>query len=182
MTYDLTTLGFKSPQAGESVQLWTHFKQLADSVQAEYDGRPGCTIRSNAGGQSIPNNSSTVADFDTTDEDSGGMADLVNNRILVTRAGLYLVTLGWCYTSTNTTGTRDVLLRRRDSVAGIDKNLACSYLPAAAGFMMGAITSRLTRCVVGDYFFGLYLHSAGVAQVTPNTNDNLFLSAQWVKP
>lgn len=180
MTYDLTALGFKSPQSGETVQLWTHFKALADSVQYEYDHRPAATISATVA-QSVANNVTTNLQYDTAVGDPASY-DLTNDRLLCPRDGLYRVEalVSWVASGT---GLRQQGITYHPSAGGGDAYVGMNNNVASSATNQAfPVVSKLVPCVAGDYFYMRVLQTNGAALNTYVGLLGVWLSHQWVRP
>lgn len=70
---------------------------------------PAARMR-NSVNQSIPNNTATTVQFDTTVFDTAGMAQPANDRLVIPSAGVYEVG-GWVQWASHATGRRSLLVR-----------------------------------------------------------------------
>lgn len=184
MTFDLTTLGFKSPQSNEHTRLWEHFKGLADSVQAEYDSRPFAYLYRTTG-QSIATGAGvyTNADYDGAFGRAANI-DLVNNRILVDRSGYYRIDSSVAWSLLAGAGARAMLIMQRDASAATDLTL-CQVTWNGTDV---TTTTNPQRAVAfapadpGDYFYLKFSQTQGTAQNVGGGQALNYLVANWLRP
>jgi hypothetical protein len=182
MTYDTTTHGLKYPQPGESVQLWTHFQQLAESVETWLKGYPAATItKSDTTNLAVSGTLYNITYDGSVANSRADMIDLANDRILVPVAGLYEVEASVGFGS-NGTGYRAAQLYWHDTVGAAETIIGAAYLPtnaAGSGTYFG-VKSRFVNAVPGDYFYVKQAQLSGGALLTSATFPN-WLSARLVK-
>lgn len=126
-----------------------------------------------ATGLSIPNN--VVTDLSmvgaTVAYDTGGMANVANNRIDIKTTALYVITLtvGWQAPGTPT-GNRDALIFR-NSVSPASAYIANDYRPAQASSStaVNLVTDPLPL-TAGDSIVGRVLHTQGAVLTTLSQN------------
>lgn len=139
---------------------------------------PACKIRNT--NQSIPHNVTTNVQFSATTVDSysardeGDMADLANDRILIRKTGLYLITFNNLWLS----GSAPGLLRSDIVKNGTSVNAVFDPGTAAALSQKVEHSELLTA---GDIITARVFQTSGVARsIDHNTYDNVLeLSAVW---
>ena len=110
------------PPAAEKTTLDGDTRNPAGGILAAHDTaqRTGdFVLLSLSGDQGIPDTTPTQIAFDTIDKDGGLLADLVNNRAKIKRAGLYLA-VGKTRWATNSTSYRELRLRAAGSTVAKD--------------------------------------------------------------
>lgn len=141
---------------------------------------PACKIRNS--NQSIATGGGTVAlQYSNTTIDTyaarteGPMADLVNDRIVIRKAGLYLIKSNVLWLA----GTAAGILRSNLSINGTVNNAV--FDPGVAVALSQAVTS-VELLAVNDIITASCSQTTGVARsVDNNTYDNIFeLSAVWL--
>lgn len=182
MAYDSTTHGFKSPQPGESVQLWDHFATLTASIETWLKGYPAaCLTKSDTTNMAVSGTLTNITYDGSVVDSRADMIDLANDRILVPMTGLYEVAAGVSFGS-NATGYRAAQLYHHNTTSGTEDIIAAMYVPAnAAGSgTYFTITSKLVRAVPGDYFYVKQAQLSTAALATTNTFPQWF-SGKLVK-
>ena len=130
--------------------------------------------------QSIPSTTDTIIDLNVQDINIGGMTDLANNRVLITKDGTYKVDGKVAFSPDATAGS----YRR----CGIRKNGTTSYLGVpldpnvATGLPTIPSVSELLALTAGDYLELMALHSKPTALNTMVTPYDSHISAVWMGP
>lgn len=115
----------------------------------------------------------TVQTFNTTTEDTDGMADLANNQIVCKTAGLYVLT-GYLAFASNATGYRGALIYVNGAIVVSD------YRPAVSGQATPIpVESRPFRLAVNDTVQLRGIQTSGGPLLTQITNGTAYLSARW---
>ncbi|WP_155251606.1 hypothetical protein [Salinispora cortesiana] len=144
-------------------------------LTAERLGGAVCVMTTTAT-PSIPHASYTKVELTSTSEDSGGMADPANGRIVCTRAGLYRVAAAVGF-SLNSVGSRALAVYRFNSSAGIG-----TAVPATpSGISARLSTSGLIRLAVGHYLeIFVWQNSGGSLNLYSQFGVSARLDAEWV--
>jgi hypothetical protein len=131
--------------------------------------------------QAFANNTLTNVAFDA----SAGLAaciDLVNDRLLVPRDGLYRVD-GCCSWTANGTGYRRQGITYHPSAGGGDAYVGVNDSVATSAISQSCpIVSKLVQCVAGDYFYMRAQQTSGGSLNSYVGLLGVFMSIQWVKP
>lgn len=167
--------GYTYPDSGGSVNLWEHFEELAEDVDADVEPlkRGFYAHMTNSATQSVANATRTQALFNTTVLDTPtGLANLTSDQLDIGEDGVYVITAQGTFAS-NATGYRGVALYKNGSV----DNLAISLLPAVTGLPTRVpVSTPPVRLVAGDNIrAGLYQASGGALN-TDNSNGGVWLS------
>lgn len=165
-----------TPTTGEQVQI-----AEINSAFSKFDNNfiPACKIRNTT--QSIPNNAFTAVQFATTTLDTysarseGAMADLVNDKIIIRKAGIYQCT----FKSLWLAGTAAGVLR-----SDLMKNGAPNdtwFDPGVAGACSQIVTHEEVLAV-NDEISARVFQTTGVARsIDYNTYDHVLeLSVVWL--
>lgn len=118
----------------------------------------------------IPNNSTTVCDYDSTSFDSyatrpeGPMADLVNNWIIIRKAGVYICSINGNFVA-NATGVRRLDLAKN----GIIQAGAGPYLSFVGGQNGLGFTTALSLAVNDKVSAQAFQNSGGTLDFGKNT-------------
>lgn len=170
-----------TPGTGENVQiseLNTNFDKLDNSFV------PSAKIYLNTGvtTQTLVNNTATAHDYDNTDHDTysaraeGAMADLAGNRIVIRKAGIYMlaVSTGW---NGNATGVRRLMLFKNAAIIG-----HIEISPAPAGFVTSIGLATPEVCAVNDAFTVQTIQTSGGPLDVANGTivKACFLAATWM--
>ena len=140
---------------------------------------PACKIRNTT--QAIPNNAFTAIQWATTTLDTysarpeGPMADLVNDKIIIRKAGIYLLRLNTLWLAGTAAGIVRVDLQKN----GAPNNAIFDPSPA------GAISQCVSHCellAANDEISARAFQTSGVARSLDfNTYDHVLeLSAVWI--
>lgn len=107
-----TASGLVYPASSANTQLWTHFQNLADSIEPFISKPIGRLLKSAA--QSINNTTETAVTFDTEIWDTHNFHSNVTNtdRVTPTVAGYYRVTVVGAWSGASTTGERRIFVSK----------------------------------------------------------------------
>lgn len=114
--------------------------------------------------QSIPNAVGTRVDMDTIDYDTGGLVDLVNDRINIPISGKYLIGGGARFPITTPAGHKEVRTTYHDSVANTDFRVDLDGSEVATGVAPALSTDTVFDCKAGDYVYLSVYQNSGAAQ------------------
>jgi hypothetical protein len=150
----------------------------ADASGLTWFTPPSCVVR-RLTPQSINDNTSTLVNFDTEDEDNASMHDTVTNntRITIPVSGRYLV---WAAVefATHATGIRSLLIRRQTA----NFTLIRQRLAAADGADVTALAICCHRFLSsGDYIeCEVYQNSGGALNVNAVFQNTPYFGAMWL--
>lgn len=165
-----------TPGTGEAAQiaeLNTNFSKLDNHFI------PACKIRNT--NQSIPHNTFTAVQFGTTTLDTfssrseGDMADLANDKIIIRKAGIYLIRFNNLWLS----GTAAGILRSDLMKNGSPNNAVFDMAPTGA---VSQIVQHFDLLAANDEISARVFQTSGVARsIDHNTYDHVLeLSVVWL--
>jgi hypothetical protein len=146
--------------------------QAAISVQA-LQNKPFCELQT-AAVQALTGSAFTNLNLTTVIEDTNGMADVANNRIIIKTDGFYRI-LGQCTYATGV-AHRGVFLVKNGLY------IASTTVPSSAADNNRQQASRVIRCVVGDLLSMQAFTTVAVNTEGNTTYGGVFLSAEWIRP
>lgn len=134
--------------------------ELNTYVRDNTTDRPRARVYYAAGTQSIPNNTNTIVDWDTTSIDTAGMVDLTNNKIVIATDGDYLIGGRVMFAGHADSGVRALYLVKNGGIVA-----RVQAQPDAAGSPqgLGMHVSDLYSAVAGDEFWVVVFHTVGSA-------------------
>ena len=167
-----TLSGFIAGEKASAAKLTLHTKTAIE--EAVYF-KPYCRINNSATQTFVSSSSVSGADcvMNTILDDTDGMADLVNNHILITTPGLYRLNaqVAW---ATNATGFRVGLIFVNSNARSGGNTAAVTGAPTR--FVMTA-EERLNA---GDFVFLRMGQNSGSSLLTDIGYRGCWLSAEWV--
>lgn len=177
-----TPNGIVYPASSDNVQLWTHFQNMANSLEtlvAAMLNPPRAKIKATSA-VSVPNNAVTSISADTTDFDSDTMADLANAQLVVHTAGIYMVSAQIAWTA-NATGYRGALLYGGNPLG--PSIFASQYaISTGAATVTTVQVVGVLQCAVGDVLQLRGIQTSGSALNATNTNASLWIEAHRIGP
>lgn len=180
-----TSRGYRYPEATGHTRLWEHFATLAGDVNTDVSTLAAAPAARISGGssQSIAASGNTRVTFSTVDYQlgTGVAADLANNRLTVSRSGLYLVAAALAWVAVPTVaGARGALIYVGPS--STTTIAASDYRPALANAASIATLSAVTVLTAGDIVALHALNLDSSARSVGLTNGAPWLSATYLRP
>lgn len=164
--------------AGEKVtaaKLTTHTKT---AIEAAVYSKPFCHLY-NSAVQNIASQATPFirATFNTVVDDSDGMADLPNNRMVVATAGRYRINAQVTFAA-NTTGFRLGVITA--GTGGTPPQRASEVGPPVAVTPTRFQIAWTGRLAVGDIIYLEVAQTSGGLLATDTTLGGVFLQAEWI--
>lgn len=160
---------------GELVTAAKLTTQTKTAIEKSVYFKPFCHMAANVN-QSVSHNAAALqAGLATVVEDTDGMADTANNRMVVQTAGLYRITAQAVYAA-NATGGRSVRIyvtggtSKAESSVGTYGTLGATYVVAHATL----------RCTAGSTIYMGLTQTSGAALSTDIAASGMFLQAEWI--
>ncbi|WP_144121122.1 hypothetical protein [Catellatospora sichuanensis] len=162
--------GFSAGEIVTGAKLTEHTKT---AFEESVFYKPICRIKQSSNQTLGTSGQTFTAVLNVVMEDTDGMADTANNRIVIKTDGVYRITQNAAWAQ-HATGYRHAETRKNGTA------ILATTLPSAGAVSTRASASEFVRLAAGDLLTLIIQHTAGVSITTDVAASGVALSAEWI--